>query len=295
MGLSVPYPLRFLFARRPDIMGAVLGIVYRVIATHLIRKAGFSAKRAHTGAVTLILRFGSAFDLNLHFHMLFLDGVYVERPDGSLALRSREGAHGRRAQRPGKQHRRARGPFSGTPRLARTRCRGHMPLRPRSGRRADGGAPCALDHLPHRGGAARRGAGCSRCYSLPAGDEGSGAAAGKVGGFSLHPGVAARADERGNLERLCRTISRPAVSQARLSLTAGGNVRLPAQDRVPRRHHARALRAAGFPRPAGRTGAETTRCDHLSLFELRQELGQVSLGFVHVQSDHGCFLDQEVN
>jgi hypothetical protein len=37
--------------------------------------------------------------------------------------------------------------------------------------------------------------------------------------------VAARADERSKLERLCRTISRPAVSQARLSLTPGGLVR----------------------------------------------------------------------
>jgi len=37
-----PYPLRFLFASRPAIMGRVLGIVYRVIATHLIKKAGFS-------------------------------------------------------------------------------------------------------------------------------------------------------------------------------------------------------------------------------------------------------------
>jgi hypothetical protein len=37
--------------------------------------------------------------------------------------------------------------------------------------------------------------------------------------------VAARADERKKLERLCRTISRPAVSQARLSLTPGGLVR----------------------------------------------------------------------
>jgi hypothetical protein len=34
--LSVPYPLRFLFARRPAVMGRVLGIVYRCIATHLI-------------------------------------------------------------------------------------------------------------------------------------------------------------------------------------------------------------------------------------------------------------------
>jgi hypothetical protein len=37
--------------------------------------------------------------------------------------------------------------------------------------------------------------------------------------------VAARADERKKLERLCRYISRPAVSEKRLSLTSGGNVR----------------------------------------------------------------------
>jgi hypothetical protein len=40
--LSVPYPLRFLFTRRPAVMGRVLGIVYYCIATHLIKKAGFS-------------------------------------------------------------------------------------------------------------------------------------------------------------------------------------------------------------------------------------------------------------
>ena len=37
--LSFPYPLRFLFASRPAIMGQVLGIVYRCIATHLIKAA----------------------------------------------------------------------------------------------------------------------------------------------------------------------------------------------------------------------------------------------------------------
>ncbi len=37
--------------------------------------------------------------------------------------------------------------------------------------------------------------------------------------------MAARADERKKLECLCRYISRPAVSEKRLSLTSGGNVR----------------------------------------------------------------------
>ena len=63
--LSFPYPLRFLFASRPAIMGQVLGIVYRCIATHLIKKAGFSCKTAQTCVVTLIQRFGSALNLKL--------------------------------------------------------------------------------------------------------------------------------------------------------------------------------------------------------------------------------------
>jgi len=41
-------------------MGKVLGIVYRAIATHLIRKAGYSKTTAQTGAATLIQHFGGA-------------------------------------------------------------------------------------------------------------------------------------------------------------------------------------------------------------------------------------------
>lgn len=44
----------------------------------------------------------------------------------------------------------------------------------------------------------------------------------------------ARGDERGKLERLCRYISRPAVSEKRLSLTPNGNVRY--QLKTPYRH-----------------------------------------------------------
>ena len=61
--------------------------------------------------------------------------------------------------------------------------------------------------------------------TLPADEERCADAAGRVGGFSLHAGVAARADERHKLERLCRYISRPAVSEQRLSITPGGLVR----------------------------------------------------------------------
>ena len=61
--LSFPYPLRFLFASQSAVMRGVLGVVYRAIATHLIHKPGYTQKSAHTGAVTLIQRFGSALNL----------------------------------------------------------------------------------------------------------------------------------------------------------------------------------------------------------------------------------------
>ena len=61
--LSFPFPLRFLLASYPELMGKVLGIVQRVLSTHLIRKAGFTRATAQTGSVTLIQRFGSALNL----------------------------------------------------------------------------------------------------------------------------------------------------------------------------------------------------------------------------------------
>ena len=85
--LSVPFTLRFLFASQPEIMGKALDIVYRSIATHLTDKAGYKNSTAHTGAVTLIQRFGSALNLNIHFHMLFLDGVYEGEASSSSRFR----------------------------------------------------------------------------------------------------------------------------------------------------------------------------------------------------------------
>ncbi|PLY13877.1 MAG: hypothetical protein C0631_12690 [Sedimenticola sp.] len=61
--------------------------------------------------------------------------------------------------------------------------------------------------------------------TLLASDEPCDDGSGKVAVFSLHAGVAARADERKKLKWLCRYIIRPAVSGKRLSLTPNGNIR----------------------------------------------------------------------
>ena len=70
--LSLPFALRFLLARDSETLKHVLGIVYRAIADHILEKARLKRATGETGAVTLIQRFGSALNANLHFHMLFL-------------------------------------------------------------------------------------------------------------------------------------------------------------------------------------------------------------------------------
>ena len=86
--LSVPFPLRFLFASNPKAMTGVLGIVNRALSTYLAQKAGLKKPMAQTGAVTLVQHFGSALNLNIHFHMIFLDGAYIGDSSG-LTMRFR--------------------------------------------------------------------------------------------------------------------------------------------------------------------------------------------------------------
>ncbi len=84
--LSFPIPLRSLFAVHPELLAPVLQIIHRVIATHLIRQAGVKRSEAATGAVTLIQRFGSAANLNIHLHGLVLDGVYHTGTEGAAVF-----------------------------------------------------------------------------------------------------------------------------------------------------------------------------------------------------------------
>jgi hypothetical protein len=75
-----------LLARYPSELGKVLGIIHRAISTHIVNRAGFTNKQAKTGAVTIIQRFGSALNLNIHFHMLFLEGAINENSWGGTTF-----------------------------------------------------------------------------------------------------------------------------------------------------------------------------------------------------------------
>ena len=81
--LALPIPLRLLPAAQPKLVTPVLQVVHRVITRHLLGQAGLKAVETDSGAVTLIQRFGSAANLNIHLHCLVLDGVYRCGTDGT--------------------------------------------------------------------------------------------------------------------------------------------------------------------------------------------------------------------
>ena len=58
-------------------------MIHRAITSHLIQQTGSKRAEAATGAVTLIQRFGSAANLNIHLHGLWLDGVYQTAGEAS--------------------------------------------------------------------------------------------------------------------------------------------------------------------------------------------------------------------
>jgi hypothetical protein len=87
--LSLPYALRYRLAYDARLVTSVLAIFTKTVFASLIRRAGeFGAVRnAQCGAVTFIQRFGSALNLNLHLHGLFIDGVYAADDDGEPLIR----------------------------------------------------------------------------------------------------------------------------------------------------------------------------------------------------------------
>jgi len=223
--LSLPFALRFLLAREPDVLTHVLAIVYGEIASHIRKKARLTRATGATGAVTLIQRFGSALNLNVHFHMLFLDGAYlvdtsppVFRRIGAPSAEELGALVARIAERIGRALER-------TGWLARDCETSYLALDPASGGPMDDLIGHSIAYRVAMG--PRAGQKAFTLQTVPAqfGEEEREGVA-RAAGFSLHAGIGIEADARSKLERLCRYVSRPAVAEERLALTEHGDVRV---------------------------------------------------------------------
>ena len=87
--LSVPFALRYRLAYDSSLVRDVLQIFVRTVFASIRRRAGIAAsnRKARCGAVGFIQRFSDALNLDPHFHLAALDGIYIDDSDGKPAFR----------------------------------------------------------------------------------------------------------------------------------------------------------------------------------------------------------------
>ena len=177
---------------------------------------------------------------NVHFHMLWLDGVcepVAARPEKPRSRRARAPTSAQLTHLAEKiAHRVCR-------HLARSgwlECEAESAFLSDRAGCDDGLDALRMSSITYRIATGAQAGPVATLQKFPA-DKGSlEGDAGKVGGFSLHAGVAAEAHESQKLERICRYIARPAISEKRLSISPQGTA-LPAEDAVEERYDARGV------------------------------------------------------
>jgi hypothetical protein len=226
--LSLPHPLRYLLAYDKalctEVLGAFLDSVFGWLRRKAKTKLGLSSVRlAHPGAVTVVQRCSSHLALNVHFHTLATDGVFVVEEGGSVrfcplpapsdeevtevawktcqrvrALLIRRGLWEEDTNELGEDPLAESDP--GLAQLYQASVRGVLSLGPRAGERT----------VRFFGEAASEDSGVRRVS----------------GGFNLHARQSIGAGDRVGLERLCRYLLRPPLAQKRLRILPDGSVYL---------------------------------------------------------------------
>ncbi|MBI3782975.1 MAG: transposase [Deltaproteobacteria bacterium] len=226
--LTLPYRLRYALAWDHRLCRAVLAVFVRAVLGFERRRAAQRGIRGGVGgAVTAIQRFGSALNTNVHFHTLVVQGVFVEKADGTLRfvpspapcdsdIVSLLATVRRRIMRLVKRHgidleQPSTEDDSGDERLL------EYPLYAK----IQGAAVVGRVATGRRAGARVARVGQSIYPTEPKANESLHA---HIEGFDLHAAVAVPAGDRKRLEHLCRYALRPPLAQERLELTADGKV-----------------------------------------------------------------------
>jgi len=221
--LSLPFELRYRLAWDHRICLAVLAVYARALQGFYRKRARASGHRGgRTGTVTVIQRFGGALNLNVHFHTLAVDGVFVRKPDGSLSFAAAKAPTDEEVDT-----------LLGVirARILRLLVRRGLLCDESDDDLDESQAPplhaLYAASVRQRVATGRRaGARVLRLgdasTTKPASSKGRRQA--RVGGFDLHANTSVRAKNRPKLERLCRYLLRPPVAEDRLSFGSDGSV-----------------------------------------------------------------------
>ena len=214
-------PLAAALAARPQVgsgprgAGVAIAEIQRWTARHGVQPA---RPGGQTGSVTVIQRFGGALNLNLHFHILVLDGQYAADPrTGALRWY--------RARPPTTEE---------VERLVERVADRAEAWLARRGFRGDEGLEQDPDDVQAAIQAAavmgrsvlRRGRRARRVQVLGGRPHALPPRCATADGYTVHAGVVIGAKNREGLERLCRYIARPPLAKGRLEENPDGTLRL---------------------------------------------------------------------
>jgi len=226
--LSLPFSLRYRLAYDRTSVTPVLNAFVRAVFASLRRRARerYDVVNIKCGSVTFIQRFGGAANLNVHFHALVIDGVYVVPPHapqvkffslpapsteevarvladtaGRIARALERAGLGADAEADGDDPLTRDDPMSAA--LYAAAVQGRVATGPRAGQRTTrlGDPAQAVEELSRA---------AVRCATLAQ--------------MSLHADVAVRADDRAGLERLARYVARPSLATERLRRLDDGRI-----------------------------------------------------------------------
>ena len=224
--LTLPFPLRFRLAWDHELLGRVLDLFQRAVGMRLRARArARGCPGGRHAAVTVVQRFGSSLNLNVHFHSLVAEGVWVDGEEGPRFVAVRVGPDDvewvvRRVHRMVSRLLGRAGLLDEDVedqaeadvehplqlQVAAASVLGRTALGPRAGRPVRAvGRRRRTEPLTRAENRARR----RRMQSA-------------VGGFDLQAGVRIAAHHRHKLEHLARYILRPAVSTERLKALPDG-------------------------------------------------------------------------
>ena len=225
--LTLPYRLRYLLAWDHGLARAVLAVYARALLEYYRGRARSRGIRdGRTGTLTVIQRFGSGLNLNVHFHTLVFDGVFGPTLAGGVAFHPAVPPSDAEVAQVLDTIRRRVGQL--------LRRRGLEPEDEGTGPQDSfaeeslalagivGASVQGRVALGPRAGARVRRLGDGR--TSPAGTRGPRHA--HVEGFDLHADVRVGAHDRARLEQLCRYLLRPPLAGDRLRLLGDGRVRV---------------------------------------------------------------------
>ena len=232
--VSVPVPLRYWMAASQELTAKVHTIIRTTIGQYYVNKAVTRglARATPTGSVTFIQRFGSAINLNLHFHVVFLEGVYLDRTVQGLQPRFVKGEPPTDADIAAVVQKISRRVIRTLRRLGYLEAgfdapvaTGYDPLRddaPELARTMAASVQQRIAFGERAGQQVRRlGAGFGYVGETPTL---TGPRCASVQGFSLHANTQVPAHRRDQLERLLRYTARGAVSLERLAQDANSDL-----------------------------------------------------------------------